>query len=443
MPKGGKQKNIIADTPEEREADFELEPMDDKTKNIKTKIPYSVIPAPYRSTGQAPAGIQTKKEKPEKKPKPEKVVKQKPPDAAGQKNFWKKAAKIISFLSTVPASEKVFFAENFRVMVKAGLSVSEAMETLALQTNNKKFALILSEIKDDVEEGNSLASSLAKFPKIFPEYFVNMIRVGEVSGTLEKNLEELSNQIKKDHDLTSKIRGAMIYPAVIVVATAGIGILMFIYVIPNVLSIFDELKLQLPLATRILIVMSKFVTNHGILLLMIIAAAVTGIIILSRTAKGKKFFHFLLLHAWILGPIAKKVNLARFSRTVSSLLKTDIPVIECFKIASTVLGNVYYKNACLCASEKLGKGININEVLKEYPALFPPLITQMVSVGEKSGTLDELLSELAAFYEDEVSDITKNLSSIIEPILIVFLGGMVGLIAFAVISPIYSLSEGI
>jgi len=227
------------------------------------------------------------------------------------------------------------------------------------------------------------------------------------------------------------------------VATGGIGILMFVYVIPSVLSIFDELKLQLPLATRILIATSKFINAHGILLTIIMAAAVMALIAFSRTKKGKNFFHFVLLNLWIIGPIIKKVNLARFARTISSLLKTDIPVIESFKIASTVLGNVYYRRACLNVAEKLAKGVAINSVLNDFPKLFPPLVTQMVSVGEKSGTLDTLLAELAAFYEEEVSDITKNLSSIIEPILIVFLGGVVGLIAFAVISPIYSLSEGI
>lgn len=383
------------------------------------------------------------KKEPGKKPKPEEVAKPKPAAPAEQKNFWKKITGLFSLLSVIPAAEKVFFAENFRVMVKAGLSVSEALETLALQTKNKKFAGILTDIKAGVEEGSAIAAKLAEYPKIFPEYFVSMIRVGEVSGTLEKNLEELANQMKKDHELTSKIKGAMIYPAVIVAATIGISILMFVYVIPSVLSIFEELKLELPLSTRILIAASKIINNNGILLLIVTLAAVLAIVFFARRAVGKKFFHFLLLNAWILGPIAKKINLARFARTLSSLLKTDIPVIESFKITSTILGNIFYKQACLAASDTLDKGVGVNEVLKNYPKLFPPLVTQMVSVGEKSGTLDVLLAELAAFYENEVADITKNLSSIIEPILIVFLGGVVGLIAFAVISPIYTLSQGI
>lgn len=430
MP-GGKQK-LTAEPPAEQEQNFELEQMDKKNSKFKARSSNQVqIPKPKKE-----------KEKTISKQKTKKTAE--PKEAGAEKNnFWGKIMQALSAISTIPAAEKVFFAENFRVMVKAGLSVSEALETLSLQTKNKKFAKILTDVKTGVEEGNSIAAELAKHPKIFPEYFINMIRVGEISGTLEKNLEELGNQMKKDHELTSKIKGAMIYPAVIVAATIGISILMFVYVIPSVLSIFDELKLQLPLSTRILIVISKTINNNGLLVLVVAISIISSIIIFARTAKGKKFFHFLLLNAWILGPIAKKVNLARFARTLSSLLKTDIPVIESFKITSTVLGNIFYKNACQEASEKLGKGVGVNEVLKNYPKLFPPLMTQMVSVGEKSGTLDVLLAELATFYEDEVADITKNLSSIIEPILIVFLGGVVGLIAFAVISPIYTLSQGI
>lgn len=270
-----------------------------------------------------------------------------------------------------------------------------------------------------------------------------MVKVGEVSGNLEQNLEQLSLQMKKDHDLMSKIRGAMIYPAVILAATVGIVILMFVYVIPSVMSIFEDMKIQLPLATRILIAISKTLTDYGALVALGALLAAVALFILARTEKGKKINHFLLLRLWILGPIVHKVNLARFSRTLSSLLKTDIPVTQSFEITATILGNIYYRRACENVAEELAKGAAINSILRKTPNLFPPLVTQMILVGEKSGTLDELLGELAVFYEDEVSDITKNLSSIIEPILIVFLGGVVALIALAIISPIYTLTQNI
>ncbi|MFH1193795.1 MAG: type II secretion system F family protein [bacterium] len=420
MPGGKQKKSALKISP--------LPPDGDEVLELETKSPEKKVPE--------------KKDVFQEKPL-EKIAKSAPEKSAETVSLWKKIKKSISEFGGVPSSEKVFFAENFRVMVKAGLSISEALETLALQTRSKKFSAVLYDIRSGVVSGNTLASALAKYPKIFPEYFVNMIKVGEMSGNLENNLEELANQMKKDHELTSKVRGAMIYPAVIVVATIGIGIVMFVYVIPSMLSIFEEMNLQLPLATRILIAISNTINKHGLLLALAAIAAITGIVMLGRTKQGQKTIHLVLLNLWIVGPIIKKINLARFSRTISALLKTDIPVIEAFKIASTVLGNIYYKEACLRASEELSQGTTINSSLLKTPKLFPPLVTQMILVGEKSGTLDTLLSELANFYESEVEDITKNLSSIIEPILIVFLGGVVGLIAFAVISPIYSLSQGI
>jgi len=441
MSKGGINKNIGQSASLES-ADFELVPMGGKRvrqeappkpraeKAVKKESPPSLAPISKQPTKKAPEPKKEEGAAAEEKPK-------------AVSSFIGGLSKLLGIFSTVSLSEKLFFTENFRVMVKAGLSISEALETLALQARSKKFKKILEDINDGVVQGNSLGLMLAKYPKIFPEYFTNMIKVGELSGNLEQNLEQLSLQMKKDHDLSSKVRGALIYPIVILIATVGIVILMFVYVIPSVMSIFEDMNIALPLTTKILIAISKTVTNHGVLVAL--TAIITGVALtfFSRTEKGKKVNHFLILRLWIIGPIAKKINLARFSRTLSSLLKTDIPVIDSFEITSTILNNVYYKRACHNASEQLAKGAAINIILRKTPNLFPPLVTQMVLVGEKSGTLDELLSELANFYEEEVSDITKNLSSIIEPILIVFLGGVVGLIAYAIISPIYTLTENI
>lgn len=402
----------------------------------------------YTKSNFMPQNPQNPKLAPVVKPAVKKLVPKKPPTnlqpkTPNKKSSFKDFILKLSEIGTVSLKEKLFFAENFRVMVKAGLSISEALNTLSMQTSNKKFKKVLSEIKKGVAQGSALADMLAKFPKIFPEYFINMVSAGEKSGKLEENLEQLALQMKKDHELLSKVRGAMIYPSVIIVATIGITILMFIYVIPSVLSVFDEFSLNLPIATRILIGISKTLTNYGLFVGIGFIALATIIVFYSKTKNGKHFFHRMLLGLWIIGPIAKKINLARFSRTLSSLLKTDIPIIESFKITASILGNVHYKDACLNASKNLEKGIPIHKILTQYAKFFPPLLTQMVSVGEKSGTTEVLLSELADFYESEVSEITKNLSSIIEPILIVFLGGAVGFIAFAIISPIYSLSQSV
>ncbi|MEK7211767.1 MAG: type II secretion system F family protein [Patescibacteria group bacterium] len=355
---------------------------------------------------------------------------------------WKEKIKNISIrLQTIPLKEKLFFIANLRVMIKAGLSFGEALTTLGMQTSNKRFRKITEELNASVEKGEAFSTALARYPKVFSSFLINMVQVGEASGTLEKNLAEISLQMKKEHELLSKIRSALAYPIVIMLATIGVGVVMIVYVLPSILSIFSETKMALPLSTRILIAVSNTVTRYGIYLAIGFALLAAAFVSLLRSAGGRPIFHKILLKLPILGKIMQKVNLARFSRTLSSLLKTDIQIIKSFQITASVVGNLSYRTALLQTADVLKEGVSITESLKKSPNLFPPLVTQMISVGEKSGTTDQLLGELAEFYEAEVDEVTKSLSSIIEPIIIVFLGVVVGGMAIAVISPIYSLSD--
>ncbi len=344
----------------------------------------------------------------------------------------------------IPLAQKVFFTENLRVMIHAGLSMSEALNTLALQAETKMFRKIILEVKENVESGKQLSIGLTKFSRTFPKIFISMVQVGEVSGTLEENLQELTMQMKKDYELRSKVKGAMTYPVVILVAMLGITVWLLTFVLPKLLAVFKEFgDVKLPLATRILIAVSDFTQAHGLL----VAAGAVLIVILfvlfSRTVRGRLIIDAAILKSPVIGPIATKINLAHFSRTTSALLKTDIPVVQAFAITSDVLGNVHYRNAVTDAAEKIKKGETISHVLGAYPKLFPPLIVQMVYVGERSGTVDTLLGDIANFYEAQVDNVLDNLSSIIEPILILVLGFMVGGIALAVITPIYALTQSI
>ena len=358
-------------------------------------------------------------------------------------SFKQTVSKILIKYQTVSLKEKLFFIENLRVMLKAGLSFTEALVTLAMQTNNKKFKGVIDEISASVEKGDALSTSFARYPKIFSSFVINMVQAGEASGMLEKNLEEISLQMKKDNELLSKIKSAMAYPIVIVAATVCVGILMIIYVLPSILSIFADINIKLPLATRILIAISSSLLNYGIYIGIAVIILSTLFMLTVRSTRGRPVFHHVLLRIPIFGNIIKKINLARFSRTLSSLLSTDIQIIRSFQITATVVGNISYSNALNRTADTLKEGSSITDNLKKYPYLFPPLVTQMVAVGERSGNTDQLLAELADFYEAEVSDITKSLSSIIEPVIIIFLGAVVAGMAVAVISPIYSLSEQI
>ena len=349
----------------------------------------------------------------------------------------------ITRFQRIPLSEKLFFIQHLRLMMRAGVPLARALSTLSLQSGNKKFQLILTDLKNSIEKGNGFAESLKKYKKIFGELFINIIQAGEVSGKLEDALEQLFIQTKKDYEIRSKVRGAMIYPIIIVLAMIGIGGLMIIFIIPKITEIFQASGVELPLPTRILIGISDFAVAHKILTPSVIIILISGFFAAIRTKKGKLYFHIVLLRLPIFGKIIKKINLSRFCRTLHSMLMTDIPIMDSLKITSNVLGNVIYKQIIIEASEKVAKGINIADTLKKDPRIFPPVVTEMITIGEETGSLDNVLKEMAEFYEEEVNQTMKNLPAIIEPVLILILGVGVAGMALAVIMPMYSLTETI
>lgn len=341
----------------------------------------------------------------------------------------------------VKLPQKIFFTENLRVMIKAGLSLTEALRTLALQTEQPGFKAVILALQADVEKGQSLSIALSRHARLFEPIFINMIASGEVSGTLEKTLEQLTTQMRKDYDLVSKVKGAMTYPLVVLSATVLIGIAMMIFVVPQILSIFDEMgSAELPLPTRILIAVTDFFKRDWPFALLGLLGLIFGFTWFIKRPFGKRLWHGTVLGMPIIGPIVKKINLARFTRTLSALLRTDIAIVQALTITSDIVRNVYYHDACMAMSEAVKKGETISRVLESSPKLFPPLVVQMLAVGERAGTVDEMLEEIADFYEKQIDQIMGNLSSIIEPLLIIFLGAAVGGIALAIITPIYALS---
>ena len=344
-------------------------------------------------------------------------------------------------LTSVPLAEKLFFIQHLGIMLKAGISLSTALKTLAKQTTNKRFARIIADISRNVEKGVSFTESLKPHEKIFGQLFINMIESGEISGKLEEVLKRLYLQFKKNHELLSKVKGALIYPIVILIAMSGIGTFMMIAVVPKITAMFKDFNAELPLATKLLIKFSDSLVANGLLYLVALIVVILTIVQLIKTKRGRYAFHGLLLKLPIFSPIIKKINLARFARTTSSLLKTDIMIIKSFQIAANVMGNVHYRDALMEMSDKIKKGGTINEVVANYPKLFPPVVAQMIAVGEDTGELDYILEELAEFYEGEIDQTMNNLPAIIEPILILALGLVVGGMAVAVIMPMYALTS--
>lgn len=340
--------------------------------------------------------------------------------------------------------QKIFFIEHLRIMIRAGLSLVEALGVLQKELENPKFQAVIAQVLTDVSSGKQLSESLGHHPKVFPVMYVSMIESGEISGKLEESLLQVERQMKKSHELLSSIRGAMIYPAVIFIAMGGVGLLMATVVLPKLLEIFKEFDAELPLATRILIVFVDVLSNPFSLAL-IIGSLVGGISLFVYLLRSRPMFrytiHRIVLRLPIVGPIIKQINLAKFSLTLSSLLKSTIPIIRATEITAQTCGNMLYRRALEQAALEIQSGIPLSHILEKYPRIFPPMVREMILVGERSGELDDLLSELAKFYNHEVSKTMKNFATIIEPVIIIVLGVVVGGMAVAVVLPMYTLVQ--
>ncbi len=350
--------------------------------------------------------------------------------------------KILGKFIPVSLLRKQLFTKHLAVMLKAGIPLSRALHILAKGEQKGKLKNIISDLHQGIEKGNSFAKSLEKYSNTFSPMFTSMVRVGETSGRLEEVLKYLSLQMKKDYDLKRKVKGAMIYPIIILCLMIGVAIMMVVVVIPKLIKVFEEAGVILPLTTRILISVTNFLLHNGLLVGLGLGGVGIILFLFGRRKTGSKFTNRLWLILPIISGITKKVNLARFARTLSSLMKSGVPIVQSLNITALTLGNMYYRNILLESAKEVKKGTPITNSIEEQKnsnKLFPPIVTRMIAVGEETGTLDNILEDLALFYEQEVSDTMQNLSSIIEPILMVILGLGVGFMAVSIITPIYGL----
>lgn len=343
-------------------------------------------------------------------------------------------------ISGVPMIQKILFTEHLAVMLDAGLSIAKALRVLSVQAGKKAFSGIILQIQKKVEQGNTFSEALSEHKKVFPSIYVNMVKMGESSGNLSDVLRQLSLQMKKNYELTRKVRGAMYYPAVILLTMIGIGVMLVVFVLPKLIDVFEDMGTDLPLTTKILIAFSKFIENYWLYITIVFAVLIVLTIIAFRSEKGKKIMSNMGLVTPKVGTIIKQINIARFCRTFGSLMKSGVPIVDSLKIVADTLGNAKYKEAVLRAAEEVKTGKSLHESLIPYNKIFIPIVTQIILVGEETGTLDQVLAQLADFYEDEVAQEMENISSVIEPILMLVLGGGVALLAVSIVAPIYSLS---
>lgn len=353
----------------------------------------------------------------------------------------------LSFLTnaihTVSDDEKVVLARNIAAMLEAGLTSSRALAVMEKQTKNPRLKSILNSLIADVRRGSTLSAALAKFRDVFPALLISMVRAGEESGKLSESLRVVALQMDRANRLKKKIRGALMYPSIVLIAMLGIGVLMLIYVVPTLTQTFDELGAELPPTTLAVIAASNFLSANPLLSLLAMLAIVIGFILAMRTPRGKRASDWVMLRLPVIKGLVMETNAARTARTLSSLLSSGVDVILSISITKDVIQNSFYQAVLAEAEKKVVKGEALSGTFERHQKLYPPLVSEMIAVGEETGRLSGLLKEVAEFYEDSVEQQTKDLSTIIEPFLMLFIGAAVGFFAISMIAPIYSLSNAI
>lgn len=349
----------------------------------------------------------------------------------------------LKFFERISAKEIALFSRELAIMFGAKVSLVESLRTLSNQLKNQDFKEKIRKISEEVEAGTALSMALSRYPKIFKPFYVAMVHSGEASGRLAESLTYLANHLEKEYYLSSKIKGAMIYPALILTVALAVMLLVTLFVIPNLSRILEESQTELPFVTKLVIGFSKFLRSFGWLLFLAIAGLAVFSFRYNRTKKGKEFFDRLFLNIPFLNSFLKMVYLSRFAENFSTLIAGGISVSQSLEICAEIVDNSVYQKIILEARERVRKGEAISKVLSQFPEEFPPVFTQMTAVGERTGTLDKTLFNLVNFYQQETDREIDSLLKVLEPALIVFLGAAVGGLMGSVLLPLYKISSGV
>jgi type IV pilus assembly protein PilC len=355
----------------------------------------------------------------------------------------KKKPRELNFVlgSGVSPKDLVIFTRQFGTMIDAGLPLVQCLDILSAQNENPIFARILKDVKNSVEQGKTFSESLARHPKVFDPLFVNLIRAGEIGGILDTILGRLAVYIEKRVKLARQVRGALVYPAAILFIAVIVVAVLLTWVIPTFEKMFADFgaKDDLPGLTKFVINLSKGFAGNFLWIVLGVGAIAGGITYAYRTPAGREFFHRMLLEVPLLGPVMRKIAVARFTRTLGTLLSSGVPILDALEIVASSSGNVVIEKAILTARAKIAEGKNMADPLLETKA-FPPMVVQMIGVGEQTGALDTMLNKIADFYEEEVDVAVSALTSMLEPLMMVVIGGVCGVMIIAMYLPIFEIA---
>jgi type IV pilus assembly protein PilC len=344
----------------------------------------------------------------------------------------------------VSSNDIILFTRHLSTMIKAGIPIVDALSALEQQTKQPYFKEVIQSVVSNLENGTSLAESFKAFPKVFSPFYVSLIEISEKSGTLEENLHFISKQLTKNARLQGKIKNALLYPGLVVISAVVMSIFITMFILPQLVGFFSVMDTDLPTSTKILIAIATISENYGVFIFGGLTAFMISFIAFIKVPVITPYWHGLLLRLPFLGSFFMISQIAHCCRNLGILLKSGIPITQTAEITAQTLTNVLYQQAFISIAKQISSGKNMADAMeKEYTHLFPGLVIKMVAVGEKTGKLDESLLYLGDFYEEEIDSVTKNLTTILEPILLIVIGLVVGFVALAIITPIYELSGSI
>lgn len=348
--------------------------------------------------------------------------------------------KDIEFFSGVKTKDIAFFCRQFATMLNAGITIIQVLEILFRQTENKKLKKVIGEVYEEVQKGNTFSDALKKHTKIFPELLVNMVETGEVSGTLDVIMERMAITFEKDSRVQNKVRGALVYPIVLSIVATFVLIFLLAFVLPTFVGIFEQSNVPLPLPTRIVMGTGNMVRNYWFLIFLGIGILVYLVLQWSKSDQGRLEIDKFLLKIPVVRNVIQKVASSRFSRTLSILASSGTPILQALEVAARVVGNKVIANGILKARDEVAKGIELSTPIRNL-GLFPPMIDSMIKIGEESGTLDSVLEKTANFYDDEVETAIRKLTSMLEPVIIVVMGAIVGFIILSIALPMFDMLQ--
>ncbi len=340
----------------------------------------------------------------------------------------------------VPMKDKVIFTRQLASIINAGITLVEALQLIQDQTNSRQLKNIIAKVLEDIQGGLTFADALAKYPDVFSDLFINIVRAGEISGTLDTSLENLAEQMQKDAAVMGKIKGAMTLPILVLIVIVGVIILMSVAVIPQLSDLFKEAGASLPLPTQIMMAMSEVLTTplYDLALVAIIAVSIFLLTKFLKTKRGKEIKDTAIFKMPVFGSLQKLVIYTRLTGVLAMLLKSGVPLLKAMDIIADLVGNTLYTRALHKVAKEVEKGVPLSQAISQDP-LFPNMISQMLNIGEQTGSIDNMLEKVCKLYETDMSNLIGNLTTLLEPMLMVIMGGAVAFIVMAVLMPIYNL----